>query len=205
MKKLIAVSIVLFSSSALAEGYIGAAAEYQSTNIGDATYKQVQVVGETLNLVGDDSDSNIRIYGGYRFSNRWGVELGYTDFAFEAGKEVVISALQEEEWDAEFQVKQFDLQVTYLYPFSDKLSIKAAAGVVHHDTDFEYSYKIDNENAPDDYLVRENGSESKMGFTGSVNLSYNVWQNFDAIVGVKYSSSSLADSTAPFAGLEYRF
>ncbi len=205
MKKSLIALITLFSSSVLAEGYVGAALQYQNANIGDNNYKQAQVGGENLDLTKDDAGSSARLFAGYRLTNNFGVELGYSDFSLDAGKEVIISATQDEEWDAEFNLRQLDLQLTYFYPLSEKLTLKAGAGVIHHDAEFETSHKLDNEDAADQYLTQGKNSDSKLGFTGSLNLHYNVWQQVDAIVGVQYSNSSLADSTAAFAGLAYRF
>lgn len=205
MNKTMIALISLFSSSVLAEGYVGAALQYQNANIGVEDYKNVQVGGETLNLAADDAGSGVRLFAGYRLANNIGVELGYSDFSLEAGKEVTVSALQDEEWDAEFKVAQLDLQLTYFYPLAEKLTLKAGVGVVYHDADFAYSYKLDNEDAADQYLEQGNASDSKLGVTGSVSLHYNLWQQVDTVLGVQYSNSSLADSTAAYAGLAYRF
>lgn len=205
MKKSMIALMTLFSSSVLADGYVGAALQYQNANIGVDDYKNVQVGGETLNLAADDAGSGARLFAGYRLANNFGVELGYSDFSLEAGKEVTVSALQDEEWDAEFKVTQLDLQLTYFYPLAEKLTLKAGVGVVYHDADFAYSYKLDNEDAADQYLEQGNANDSKLGVTGSVSLHYNLWQQVDTVLGVQYSNSSLADSTAAYAGLAYRF
>lgn len=196
---------VLFSSSVLANAYTGAALQYQKSDIGDNNYQQVQVAGENLDLAADDSSTSVRLFAGYKLANNLGVELGYSDFSFDAGKEVMISATQDEEWDAEFNVKQLDLQLTYFYPLTEKISLKAGAGLVHHSADFDYSYKLDNEDAADQYLAQGSDSESKIGLTASLNVSYKLWQQLDAIVGLQYSNSSIADNTAAYAGLVYHF
>lgn len=205
MNKSMIALISLFSSSVLADGYVGAALQYQNANIGVKDYQQVQVGGERLDLAADDAGTGVRLFAGYRLANNVGVELGYSDFSLEAGKEVMVSALQDEEWDAEFKVNQLDLQLTYFYPLAEKLTLKAGVGVVYHDADFAYSYKLDNEDAPDQYLEQGNASDSKLGFAGSLSLQYNVWHQVDAIVAVQYGNSSLADSIAAYAGLAYRF
>lgn len=205
MNKSYIALITLFSSSVMAEGYVGAALQYQDANIGDKNYQQVLVSGENLDVAADSAGSSVRLFVGYRLANNFGVELGYSDFSLEADKEVIVSAMQEEEWEAEFSVNQLDLQLTYFYPLSEKLTLKAGAGVIHHDADFGYSHKFDNEDAADEYLQQGSASERKFGFTGSLNLQYNLWQQIDTVIGVQHSNSSLADNTAVYAGLTYRF
>lgn len=205
MNKTIVTLFTLFSSSVLADSYIGATLQYQDANPGKKEYEQVQVAGERLDLAADSAGSSARLFAGYRFANNFGLELGYSDFSLEAGKEVVISATEDLEWDAEFDVKQFDVQVTYFYPLSEKLTLKAGAGVAHHATDFSFSHKRDLENAADEYLATGASSENKLGFTASLSLNYNIWQQLDAVVGLQYSNSSLADNSAASAGVIYRF
>ena len=194
MNKSFIALISLFSSSVLADGYVGAALQYQNANIGVKDYQQVQVGGESLDLAADDAGTGVRLFAGYRLANNFGMEIGYSDFSLEAGKEVTVSALQDEEWDAEFKVGQLDLQLTYFYSLANKLTLKAGAGLVYHDADFDYGYKLDNEDAADQYLEQGNASDSKLGFAGSLSLHYSIWHQVDAIVGVQYSNSSLADS-----------
>lgn len=194
-----------FSATAVAESYVGAALQYQAAGIGKDEYKQVQVDTQNLNLDADDAGSGVRLFAGYRFTDNWGLELGYSDFSLEAGNEIVLSALEEEEWDAEFKVKQWDLQLTYFHMLTAKLKLKASGGVVWHDTQFGYSHKIDIEDAADQYFTTGGESESKIGVTAGLALQYNVWQAVDVLAGYQYSRSSLADNSAVFAGVVYHF
>jgi opacity protein-like surface antigen len=205
MKKTLLLITLVSSSVALAEPYLGAELQYNKTGIGDKNYESVDFDGQHLDLTDDDSDTSVRLFAGYRFANQFGIEVGYVDFGAEDSYETKLSVTEEEEWDAEYDVTQLEVLGTYTYALNESLNVQFAAGLVWHDVEFSYAHELDVENGPDQTYSAYKSDDDKIGFSSKIALEYNVWEQVDVLAGVRYSNSSLADSSAIFTGIQYRF
>ncbi|MBR7888459.1 outer membrane beta-barrel protein [Marinomonas sp. A79] len=203
-KNLIAISIFSCCSTVYAQPYIGVELFKASTSTDKSEYENITVDGQNLSL-GDDSEGGNRLLIGYQFDNRFGVELGYTHFGREAERERQLSYLQEEEWNADLDIEQLELLLTYTLLITTDLHLQLAGGMVWHKADLDYSHQYDNENAPDQILSSGGSSDKAQGVSARLALQYNVYKSFAFTGGYQYSTSELIDSSALFAGVHYQF
>ncbi|MCB5161916.1 AcfA family outer membrane beta-barrel protein [Marinomonas algarum] len=203
-KSLVALSIITCCGSAVAQPYIGVELFKANTSTDNNEYKNIDVDGQNLSL-GDDSEGGNRLFAGYQFDNRFGIEFGYTQFGREAEKEKQLSYLQEEEWNASLDIEQLELLLTYTLPLNTDFKVQLAGGMVWHKADLSYGHQYDNENAPDKTLSSGGQSENAQGVSARLALQYQVLDSFTLSGGYQYSTSDIIDSSALFAGIQYQF
>ncbi|MGO3408946.1 outer membrane beta-barrel protein [Marinomonas sp.] len=203
-KTFITLSFAACCSSVSAQPYIGVELLKANTSTDISEYENIKVDGQDLSL-GDDSEGGNRLFVGYQFDNRFGVELGYTQFSREAEREIQRSYLQEEEWNANLDIVQLELLLTYTFLFTTDLHLQLAGGMVWHKADLNYSHQYDNENSPDETLNSGGTDDKDQGVSARLALQYNVFDSFVLSGGYQYSTSDLIDSSALFAGIQYQF
>ena len=74
----ICIALVTLSSSAFAEGYVGL-----GVGQGKMSFPSISTtyLGYPITGAGDKTtDTSYKLYGGYNFTQNWGVEVGYNDF-----------------------------------------------------------------------------------------------------------------------------
>lgn len=191
--------------TALANTYIGAGIQSNNPSIQDDNVKKMSMNNVTLNLQKEGASSDLHLFLGHRFDNNWGIELAFTAFEQSAEREVFIDYLQEEEWEADADYTQISLAATYLYPINDSLKLVGAVGILHHDADFNISYKIDIENGPDINYTNVNQSDSSVGGLASLGIQYQVYKNIDVTAKAQYARSSIVGNASLMLSASYTF
>ena len=189
----------------LANTYIGAGIQTNNPSIQDNAMKSTSVNNVTLNLQKEGTSSDFHIFAGYKFDNNWGVELAFTAFEQSTELETVIDYTQEEEWEADADYTQISIAATYLYPLNDNLKLVGAVGILHHDADFNASYKIDVENGPDINHINVQQSDTSIGGLAAIGLQYQVYKNIDITAKAQYARSSLIGNASLMLSASYTF
>lgn len=125
MKYLLLTGLLLFGSTAAAQQrdyYVGVG--WGGTNFKSKSFDVAIPSSSTVSSVLDDSDSNFRIFGGYRLSPNLAVEAVFSDMG---EWELVDTA---NNFTATFEGSSVDLAVVGLYPVADgTFDLFARAGV----------------------------------------------------------------------------
>jgi accessory colonization factor AcfA len=156
-------------------------------------------------LSDSDSDDNFKLLVGYNFNANWGLELSFYQLEISNSDEVVLSATEEEEWEASVEGNHFALAPVYTHEVSDKFGVRATAGIVYGDYDVEQSHSIDVENGPDRPVSRSSGSESEFGGMVGVGVIYRAPWNIDVLAEYQYSQTKVVSNSAFSVSAAYRF
>jgi hypothetical protein len=206
MKKHYVYLLTLFTPlTTLANTYVGVGIQSNNPSIQDETIKQMSLNDVTLNLQKEGTSSDLYLFIGHRFDNNWGIELGFTAFEQSAERENIIDYLHEEEWEADADYTQISIEASYLYPITDSLKLVGAVGILHHNADFNASYKIDVENGPDINYINLNQSDSSVGGLASIGVQYQVYKNVDIIAKAQYARSSIVGNSSIMLSASYTF
>ncbi|SRR5712692_4574636 len=132
MKKLIVLLALLFTSIAQAEGYIGA-------GIGQS--KAIDLPGcaavtSAVSCSVTDTDTGIKVFGGYQFNENGAVEISYIDLGkVTANANFIISGIPVSS-QAERKSHGFDLGVIGILPVNNQFSFLGRAGMFLWSADF---------------------------------------------------------------------
>ena len=200
---LVAVSL---SATVAAKPYIAAGISYNTLEIEDNSYDFAEFDdGVTLDLSNDDTSSNFWLEVGYDFTPQWGLALRYTEFESGDDNEVAVSALDDEEWEASLDVTEFTLEAVYHYPISDGFTLSMSGGLALHDIDVSQSHELDVEDAEDVVYSAFSDSETKVGATLGLSLSYTIYDNLSLLAHTRYSYTSAISNASVGVGVAYAF
>jgi accessory colonization factor AcfA len=202
---LLAASLLIAASPAHAETYIGVGYQFSQLSVEDDDLSRPLIDGRSVDLSDSDSDDNFKLLVGYNFNANWGLELSFYQLEISNSDEVVLSATEEEEWDASVEGNHFALAPVYTHEVSDKFGVRATAGIVYGDYDVEQSHSIDVENGPDRPVSRSSGSESEFGGMVGVGVVYRAPWNIDVLAEYQYSQTKVVSNSAFSVSAAYRF
>ncbi|MDO6475163.1 AcfA family outer membrane beta-barrel protein [Alteromonas sp. 1_MG-2023] len=188
-----------------ADPFIAAGMGYNSIELEDDQYDFALVDGVQLDVSSDDSDTAPWLQLGYTFSPAWSIALTYNQFETGSSQEVVLSALEEEEWEASLDVTEYALEAIWHYSLADKWQLNTSAGIVLHDADFSQSHELDVENGADVVYSAYGESDSKVGAVASVGIEYAAYRNFSVVANTRFSYSSLVSNASANVGVKYAF
>ncbi|MEG3767012.1 Lpg1974 family pore-forming outer membrane protein [Alteromonas sp. 14N.309.X.WAT.G.H12] len=200
---LVAVSL---SVSVAAKPYIAAGISYNTLEIEDNSYDFAEFDdGVTLDLSNDDTSSDVWLEVGYDFTPQWGIALRYTEFESGDEDEVAISALNDEEWDASLDVTEFTLEAVYHYPIGDDFTLSMSGGLALHHIDVSQSHELDVEDGEDVVYSSFSDSETKVGASLGLSLSYKIYDNLSLLAQTRYSYTSVISNASVGVGVAYAF
>ncbi len=202
---LLAASLLIAASSAQAETYIGIGYQFSQLSVEDDDLSRPLVDGRSIDLSDSDSDDNFKLLVGYNFNANWGLELSFYQLEISNSDEVVLSATEEEEWEASVEGSHFALAPVYTHEFNEEFGVRATAGIVYGDYDVEQSHSIDVENGPDRPISRSSGSESGFGGMVGVGVVYRAPWNIDLLAEYQYSQTKIVSNSAFSLSAAYRF
>jgi accessory colonization factor AcfA len=196
---------LIAASPAHAEPYIGVGYQFSELSVEDDDLSRPLIDGRSVDLSDSDSDDNFKLLVGYNFNANWGLELSFYQLEISNSDEVVLSATEEEEWEASVEGNHFALAPVYTHEVSDKFGVRATAGIVYGDYDVEQSHSIDVENGPDRPVSRSSGSESEFGGMVGVGVVYRAPWNIDVLAEYQYSQTKVVSNSAFSVSAAYRF
>ena len=135
MKIGISLGLLTFAAGAAAEEnawYIGAGSGGTNFESVSLSVELPLATPRTVETVVDDSDNNLRLYGGYRFTPNWAVEATYSTLGeFELIDDV-------NQFDVTYDVSSFDIAGVGLLPVWDgRVDLFARAGLAFWSFDAE--------------------------------------------------------------------
>lgn len=226
MKKYLPFALLLASPTLLAQPYI-------SLGLGTAEldHDEDVIFSDNTKLTPDSNEGAFQLTLGKRFE-RFGVEVSYRRFEGEdsrgldgfvtdpAGRPAGYPTgnyEHEQDWDAKLKAQQFAVRGVYFHDLSDRLTLKAGAGVTY--TDYELSsswseeYELDVLNGPDyEYgstLESSKTSDDAWGGLVSVGVDYAVLPQLAPNLTLGLEASVAADkystTSALYANLGWKF
>jgi opacity protein-like surface antigen len=202
---LLAASLLIAASSTHAETYIGVGYQFSQLSVEDDDLSRPLIDGRSVDLSDSESDDNFKLLVGYNFNANWGLELSFYQLEISNSDERLLTATEEEEWEASVEGNHFALAPVYTYEVRDNFGVRATAGIVYGDYDVEQSHSIDVENGPDRPISRSSGSESEFGGMVGVGVVYRAPWNIDLLAEYQYSQTKIVSNSAFSLSAAYRF
>ncbi len=204
MKK-IALGLLLVASPALlANPYLGLSYQHLNPSL-QRSDAGIQIGGRTLDLNQQGSRGSAALLLGYQLTPAWALEL--SGWQQEAGDNVEnrLSALQDEEWDAELEGRQLNLAAVWQQQLSAALNYSLSAGLLYSRYDLRASHSLDNEDAEDVVLAASKQQQSELGFSAAAQLTLQLYPQWSVRAGYRYQQDSLLSSHGPVLSAVYHF
>ncbi|OBU43293.1 peptide ABC transporter permease [Photobacterium phosphoreum] len=201
MNNKLLLPLALLCSPVFAGPYVGLEVGAASINHDFSTH----FVADAKTVTPSNSSTTFGGFVGYR-SNNIGIELGYKQFELEGSTSQHLplvnnnSYTHEREWEADINVKQFIVKPVYFYALTEKVQLKAGAGITYTQYDYSSSSQDEYENILNDDLEfnkprlgGESENNSEFGVIASIGIDYNVYRNINIGAAMEYYVDSTAN------------
>lgn len=205
-KLIAAAGLFAMSTAALADPYVGIGYQAGTARVERNSLRNPVVDGRTLDQSDHESASSARIVAGLRFSDRWALELTAQRPSLETSiEERVVGTGDDEEWESSVDATHVTLAPVYLHKLSDRVELRATAGLLYGDYSFKRTHTLDVDNGPDQDISRVKDSDSKVGATIGLGVAYTTPWQFDVVAEATHQRTRLLSSSALSLTAVYRF
>lgn len=205
-KLIAAASLFAMSTAALAEPYLGVGYQAGTSRIEKDSLRYPVVDGRALDQSDHESSGSLRLVAGYRFSDRWALELTAQRPTLETSIEQRVAGTgDDEEWESSVDATHVTLAPVLLHRLSDRVELRATAGLLYGDYSFKRVHALDVDNGPDQVLSREKDSDSKFGAAIGVGAAWTTPWKFDLVGEVTHQRTKLVSNSAVSLTAVYRF
>ena len=213
MKKLLLALLATSSFCAIAEPYVGL--EYGFGTSNHDFQPRVGSAPNTRTLDPDMEDGIFTGFVGYNFTNKLGIELGYSQFDLSddqsSGERIVEQTIEEDKWNADIKTKSVFVVGTYTHQLADKLIAKAKGGLIYTHYDATSGSFTERETLTDVDLPATNimagpaEKTDKIGGIIALGAEYFVIPQVSIGANVKYQFDSFAQTASANLGATYYF
>lgn len=205
-KLIAAAGLLAMSTAAFADPYVGIGYQVGSARVEKDSLRNPVVDGRTLDQSGRESASSARIVAGFRFSDRWALEVTAQQPSLETSiEERVVGTGDDEEWESTVGATHITLAPVYLHRLSDRVELRATAGLLYGDYSFKRTHTLDVDNGPDQDISRVKDTDSKLGATIGVGAAYTTPWQFDLVAEATHQRTNLVSNSALSLTAVYRF
>jgi hypothetical protein len=205
-RKIIVTGLLTASTATLAGPYVGVGYQAGASRVEQDSLKNPVVDGRPLDQSGSESSGGGRLLAGYRFNDRWALELSLEQPSLETSiEEPVGSTGDDEEWESSIDASHIALAPVYQHRLAERFELRLSAGVLYGDYDLERSHWIDVDNGPDQLVFSEKDSKSEVGGMVGVGAAWQTPWKFDVLGEVIHQRTSVLSNTGFALSAVYRF
>lgn len=204
-KSIVATSLLLASTLASAEIYVGAGLQAGSTRVEKDALRNPVVDGRALDLSKSESSSGLRLLAGVTLNDNWALELTAQRSEVDDSFDQPVTLTQDEDWEASIESTHITLAPVYIHPLGEKLDLRVTAGLLYGDYDIRQTHAYDNDDAPDQLISRSKSSKSKVGGVVGLGATFHTPWKIDLIGEVQHQRTSYVSNTAVSLTAAYRF
>jgi accessory colonization factor AcfA len=204
-KRIAAASLLLASTVASAEVYVGVGYQAGSSRVEKNALRNPVVDGRALDLSRSESSAGLRLLAGMTLSDNWAVELAAQRSEVDDSFDQPVSLTQDEDWEASIRSTHITLAPVYIHSLSEKVDLRATAGLLYGDYDIRQSHAYDNDDAPDELISRNAASKSKLGGMVGIGAAYHTPWKFDLIGEVQHQRTGYVSNSSVSVTAAYRF
>lgn len=205
-KKVIAATLLLSAPVAWSGPYVGVGYQAGAARVERDSLRNPDVDGRTLDQSDHESSSSPRLLAGYRFSDRWAVELAFQQPDIETSiEERVDGTGDDEEWESSIDAMHLTLAPVFLHPLGERIELRLSAGVLYGDYDLDRTHSLDVDGGPDQTLSRVSDSTAKVGAVVGAGVAMRTPWKFDVVAEVLHQRTRILSNTSLSLGAVYRF
>lgn len=205
-RKIIVTGLLTASTATLAGPYVGIGYQAGASRVEQDSLRDPVVDGRPLDQSDNESSSGGRLLAGYRFNDRWALELSFQQPSLETSiEEPVAGSGDDEEWESSIDASHFALAPVFQHRLAERFELRLSAGLLYGDYDLERSHWIDVDNGPDQLLFSEKDSRSEFGGMAGVGAAWQTPWKFDVLGEVIYQRTKVLSNTAFALSAVYRF
>lgn len=205
-RKFAIVGLLGASTAALADPYVGIGYQAGASRVEQDSLRNPLVDGRPLDQSDSESASSARLLAGYRFSDRWALELAFQRPTMETSIEERIEGTgDDEEWESSIEAAHFSLAPVYQHRLAERFELRLSAGVLYGDYDIEHTHWVDVDDGPDQLLASESSNESKFGGMMGVGASWQSPWKFELLGEALYQRTSVLSNATFSLSAIYRF
>jgi hypothetical protein len=204
-KTIVATCLLLTSTLACAESYIGAGYQGASLKVRNSGLQNPVVDGRPLDLSDRTWSDGLKVLAGTRLADSWALELSFQQAGVEKDATVQVDPNQEEEWEARIEGFHMTLAPVYLHRLGDTVDLRAMAGLLYGNYEVKQSHYLDIENGPDQSISRSSDSRSKLGGMIGLGLAFRTPWKFELVADAQYQHTSVLSGAAFSLAAVHRF
>lgn len=205
-KKLIAAALFIAAPLAWGGPYVGVGYQAGVSRVERNSLRNPDVDGRTLDQSDHESSSSPRLLAGYRFNDRWALELTVQRPGLETSiEERVEGTGDDEEWESSIDGTHVTLAPVFLHPLGERVELRLTAGLLYGDYDLDRTHSLDVDNGPDQTIARATDSTSKLGAVVGAGVSVRTPWQFDVVAEALHQRTRILSNSTLSLSAVYRF